>query len=359
MQKSRILKTARKEKEATSPKRAAARPLPEPTFPADMGPSFCRFVRHMLQGTAARLVISDMVTDSTRSEFTRLIGKLEWNGSGEEAKAAVEGAIGFLVNLQKAHKKAGDKPFSYSEDKELFFRNIYLARLYLGKVLNMLTGGPHLLVKEDMSLMRIIGDTVALLKANGASRGKCEFRQFAGCTVMEIVDFMRQNPKHPASEFVRENPKMTLGELVAYAQREGKDARRKKPFEVDYEPGTGTDMLNVDRIEVFLLFENLLANAMRAGATRVEITSEKSVSNPAMAEIVVRDNGRGFTQRQLKKANRGESFSTKKKGTGEMHGVGLAHCSFIAEQHGGTFSIESQRGRGATISFTLPLSKQE
>lgn len=341
----------------SAPMQFRAQPLLGGQLPADMGPSFCSFVRHMLQSTAARFALSDIITIPTRKKFISLVEGLNWNGSSGEAKKAIEDTIEFLVKLQKAHEKAGDRPFQDEEDREIFFKNIYLARLYLDKVLNMLVGGPHVLVKENVSLERIIGDTEQLVKANGSNSEGCKFEQFANRTVAEMAEFVKKHPRHPAATFIRRS-KMTLGEFAAHVQGEREEASRKKPFEVDYAHATNpdTNMLNADQIEIFLLLENLLTNAKRAGATEVKITSKRSLLNPRMAEISVEDNGSGFTRRLLKKAKVGDSFSTKRKANGEMNGVGLIHCRFIVEQHGGTFSIDSTRGKGSTFTFTLPLA---
>ncbi len=360
MQKTRPLKTARQKPPA--PKGLKAQPLAESQFPKDMRPSFCRFVRHMLQGTAARLAISNLFSDQKRKKFIEIIKKINWNGSSKDAKKAVEEAIEFLTKLRRDHEKA-DKPFFdetiFDEaDKELFFKNIHLAQLYLNKVLSLLVGGPHLMVKEDIRLERIIGDTSSLVNANGSNGDGCSFESFAGFTVREMAKFINSNPRHPATIFVKRN-RMTLEALAAHVHQKREECPASKPFKVNYEHATGTDIFNVDRIELFLLLENLLSNAMRAGATEVKITSRKSLLSPRMAEISVEDNGKGFTRRQLKKANLGESFSTKKKGNGEVNGVGITHCRFIVEQHGGEFAIASVRGKGTTISFTLPLSNQK
>ena len=39
------------------------------------------------------------------------------------------------------------------------------------------------------------------------------------------------------------------------------------------------------------------------------------------------------------------------------HGIGLYVCHRIVEAHGGEIWIESEKGKGTTVSFTLPVRK--
>ena len=50
----------------------------------------------------------------------------------------------------------------------------------------------------------------------------------------------------------------------------------------------------------------------------------------------------------FKRANGRESYSGI--------GMGLAICNKIVERHGGRFWVESELGKGATFSFTLPMA---
>ncbi len=333
-------------------------PMAEKPFPLDMRKSFCRFVRHMLQNISTRLDLSSLFTDTSRKEFSALLKQLDWTGSTEEAKEAIENILSFLAKLKSTHNRTEEDPFRDDDDRGIFFRSIYLSELYINKVLNILIGGPHMLVREDISLERILGDTAPLIGANGAGTADCLFEQFTDLPIDEMAKFLKTNPDHPVSKLMNGNPMSLKGIVAAQAAKKIRPGGRKT-FEIFYDHPVSDVVLNVDRIEAFLLFENLLSNALRAGATRVDVTAKKSKTQPGMAEISIKNDGNGFTPRQLKMANAGKSFSTKKKGNGQINGIGLIHCRFIVDQHGGTFHIESKGGKGAEITLTLPLSKQK
>ncbi|MCP4648237.1 MAG: GHKL domain-containing protein [bacterium] len=129
---------------------------------------------------------------------------------------------------------------------------------------------------------------------------------------------------------------------------------------VSYRYGASSDiLLHADKLDMFLLFENLLSNSKRACERRglepdIEIISFPSDDYPGMVEISVKDNGIGFTPGELIHANERRRFTSKKE-DGEVHGIGLGHCRFIVHLHGGWISIESAVNHGSDITLTLPL----
>ncbi len=100
------------------------------------------------------------------------------------------------------------------------------------------------------------------------------------------------------------------------------------------------------KFEMMRIFQNLLKNALDAGATSLEVSiiaGEKEVK----AEIA--DNGEGMTPEALKKALRG-GFTSKTSGTG----LGLSICRHLLSMNGATLKIESQVNVGTTIKLTFP-----
>ncbi|MEK6700943.1 MAG: ATP-binding protein, partial [Planctomycetota bacterium] len=73
---------------------------------------------------------------------------------------------------------------------------------------------------------------------------------------------------------------------------------------------------------------------------------------PGRIRIVVSDSGEGLTREVLARVFE-PFFTTKPKGSGS--GLGLPIVRSIVSEHGGTVAIDSQRGRGTTVSIDLPL----
>ncbi|HEV8111148.1 MAG TPA: ATP-binding protein [Planctomycetota bacterium] len=116
---------------------------------------------------------------------------------------------------------------------------------------------------------------------------------------------------------------------------------------------SGLPRLRVDALQIGQLFQNLLANAIKfRGETPPRIRIE---ARPENGEWIfsVRDNGIGFDMRfadrifvMFQRLHARDRYA----GTG----IGLAICKKIVERHGGRIWAESEPGRGATFSFTLP-----
>lgn len=101
------------------------------------------------------------------------------------------------------------------------------------------------------------------------------------------------------------------------------------------------------------VLENLLTNACEGNGTEsashVEVITRKTRSGSRL-EIVIRDNGPGFTEEQLKKPIEGFA-TTKPQGTG----LGLYTCErLIAASHGNLSRANAPEG-GALVSVLLPL----
>ncbi len=74
-------------------------------------------------------------------------------------------------------------------------------------------------------------------------------------------------------------------------------------------------------------------------------------------EIRVSDNGPGIAQ-EIKDRIFEPFFTTKPTGSGTGLGLSLSY-DIVTQGHGGTLTVESEEGRGATFIVTLPLGKTE
>lgn len=116
-----------------------------------------------------------------------------------------------------------------------------------------------------------------------------------------------------------------------------------------------------DRDELVQVFQNLVENAIRYGASgkRVEVSLTRR-SAPATAMVEVRDFGPGIAPEHLPRLT--ERFyradmasSHERKGTG----LGLAIVKHILTRHQGRLDVASPPGEGAVFTVELPLIDSE
>ncbi|HVJ54582.1 MAG TPA: AAA family ATPase [Aliidongia sp.] len=110
-----------------------------------------------------------------------------------------------------------------------------------------------------------------------------------------------------------------------------------------------------DSVRVKQIVLNLLSNAIKftAPGGSVRIFVQRAASGAA--QIAVADTGTGMTPEEVKLAL--EPFGQADNGLGRKHegtGLGLPLAVRLAELHGGSLSIDSQKGLGTTVMVQLP-----
>lgn len=114
----------------------------------------------------------------------------------------------------------------------------------------------------------------------------------------------------------------------------------------------------VDRQLFQTMLVNLIDNAAKASADGQRVVVYHTVREKQLLLAVV-DEGIGMTQAELRRAT--EAFwmadkSRSRKAGGA--GLGLALCKEIAELHGARMTLESERGKGTTVTLQMPLTKE-
>ena len=108
-----------------------------------------------------------------------------------------------------------------------------------------------------------------------------------------------------------------------------------------------------DKEQLRRVFMNLAINAQDAMPEGGELTVS-TWHVDGTAEVAFSDTGVGIADEDMGKIF-DPLFTTKTKGTG----LGLAICEEIVSKHGGTISVVSKIGQGATFTVRLPLEEGE
>ena len=105
------------------------------------------------------------------------------------------------------------------------------------------------------------------------------------------------------------------------------------------------------KYELMRIFQNVLKNAIEAGATKV--VAEFALKGNRVS-VAVTDNGPGMDQDRIHRVMHG-GFTSKENGTG----LGLSICRHLTGAHGGEFGIESKAGAGTTVRFAFPTAPKK
>ncbi|MBI4330372.1 MAG: PAS domain S-box protein [Chloroflexi bacterium] len=110
-----------------------------------------------------------------------------------------------------------------------------------------------------------------------------------------------------------------------------------------------------DRVRIERILFNLLENAVKYSPAGGEIRVSVGVDGDGM-KIGVHDQGIGMTPEQQAKLFRRFERLGLEMGSGiRGTGIGLTVCLRLVEAHGGRMWVESEKGKGSSFYFTLPL----
>jgi len=171
--------------------------------------------------------------------------------------------------------------------------------------------------------------------------------------VDNLMDFSK-----PESEYIIYDIKHLVEDLLFSLRVQPRFKRIH--FSIELDPNMPNVEIDVGLIQQVLM--NLLNNAADAIEDRIVQMEDETAKFKRKisieteydtfrekAIIKITDNGRGMTDDTLQKIFN-LHFTTKKGG----HGLGLANCKKIIEQHNGDLLCDSQFGKGTTFRIILP-----
>ncbi|TCZ53380.1 hybrid sensor histidine kinase/response regulator [Roseicella aquatilis] len=211
-------------------------------------------------------------------------------------------------------------------------------------LLQIITGGLRLIERRIPKEALQAGEIIASVR-QAAARGADLTRQ--------LLAFSRRLPMR--TEAIRTAERVREAAALAARSLRG-DIR----IEVDVPDRLWTVMVDPTQFELALL--NVAINArdampqgglLRFEAENVTLDDVRGGLEGDFVAVRVADTGTGIPRELLERVM--EPFFTTKP-VGQGTGLGLSQAYGFAKQSGGTLGIESELGRGTTVTFTLPAS---
>src|SRR5438093_1590930 len=218
------------------------------------------------------------------------------------------------------------------------------------------TGVAHELNNPLNNTGLFVGNAIDLIELGVTDKGKIvrELRQAMQQVrkATEIISHLRTFGRvAPASR-----ERICLRPVIQRALSLMQEQLRLRGIEVTVDLGREEPVVVGNPIQLEQVFINLLTNARDAMADspRKAIRISSSVG-PAIVEVAFADTGDGIPP-GLERRIFDPFFTTKDVGKGT--GLGLSITYGIVKEHGGTISVVSRPGEGATFLIHLPLATQ-
>lgn len=132
---------------------------------------------------------------------------------------------------------------------------------------------------------------------------------------------------------------------------------KEKKLRLELECGRGVGKATIDKDRVWQVIVNLVTNSIKFSPQGKKIFLDVKKADE-MLEFSVRDEGPGIAkehqERIFERLYQVDPASTRKHGG---LGLGLAICKGFVEGMGGELSLESELGKGATFTFTIPIKR--
>jgi two-component system OmpR family sensor kinase len=186
-----------------------------------------------------------------------------------------------------------------------------------------------------------------------------------GVLVEDLLLLARLDQQRPI-----EHRPVDLLVLAADAVQDSRMIAPGRPVKLDVEPGQAF-LINGDEPRLRQVIGNLMSNALKytpdESPIEVRLRSGLMPGHPPFpggpapsvpaAMLEVADQGPGLTpeqtQRVFERFYRADPHRNRNSGGS---GLGLAIVSALVAAHGGTATVESEPGQGATFRITLPLA---
>ena len=154
-------------------------------------------------------------------------------------------------------------------------------------------------------------------------------------------------------------PRVNSGSRTHCAQvsKGGKTLARDRDVVIDVAAPAEPLIVLGDRDELIRLFENLVENGMKYGASGKRVDIALAPDGKGEARVSVRDYGPGIAAEHLPRLT--ERFYRVDVGESRAQGgtgLGLALVKHILNRHHGRLTIDSKEGEGATFTVRLPNS---
>lgn len=149
----------------------------------------------------------------------------------------------------------------------------------------------------------------------------------------------------------------SLGQLIGEAVDLMREEIAAKQLDVAVELEDEKISIDADRDKILQVLLNLFSNAAKYSHERGRIRIAARARGSGHVEVNVADTGRGIPREDLGRVFE-RHFRVRRDEDAPGSGLGLAIVRDILRVHGCKIDVESDEGKGATFTFTLPVARE-
>jgi len=309
-----------------------------------------------MQDASGRSIHEIAISDSLRGILTNVIATPETAKADFEQERAVPGRSRIFQARSSVLRDRDGSPLG----SVILMQDVTMEREIEQMKLDFLAMAAHELVTPLAAIMGFAELLASETAQQFSDKQKEEFvhyiyRKADGLSsiVDDLLDISRIESGHQIS-IVRSE--FDLGSVLERLV----EAYRKTNGKHEYVLARGCQDCRVfaDQVRLEQVLENLLSNAVKYSPDGGEIRIECRCSD-RMCWFTVVDHGIGMTPEQVShvfdKFYRADESNTARQGIG----LGMSIARHIVEAHGGDIVVESEPGKGTTVSFSVPINAQE
>ncbi len=175
--------------------------------------------------------------------------------------------------------------------------------------------------------------------------------------LLSLINSILDASKVQAGKLVIDPAEVDIEELIEGCQMIILPKAREKRLRVEWQPPGNIPIVTADMMRIKQVLINILSNAVKFTPEGGRITiAARWLKEEDAVEVSIQDTGPGMTAEEADVAMRpfgqvNSALNRKNEGTG----LGLPLSAALIQLHKGSFRIDSEKGKGTRVTFTLPI----